>query len=448
MDPPHYPESDAEHLSTLHAVGERVSAPSGLTELLGDTLDRVIELLRADAGAILVADEGARELVLASHRGISAAFAAKEARLPIGTCMCGHAVEAGEPLVLVDDAALEPRCVIGHCMEDGFRSLLCLPLSAGGRVWGLLRLHGRAPDAFDGREARLLSFIGSQLGLAIQRVRLQEEIARLLRRIEEEHAALDSLVRSLVDGLILVDGDGRVAYWNPSAERYLGLKAEAVLGRGPEAIDAHLHAIVQDAAQGAAALRRALADPAAYPQFEFRVTAPAPRTLQARFFPVQGRQGYGVVLRDVTGERYVDEMKTQLLATVSHELRTPLASIKGFASTLLRADVQWEPATQREFLQIIDQEADRLGELIGNLLAMSRLEAGVLRLDFGRVGLAGLIEETAAELRPRVAGHALSIDVPAGLPDVWADARRVRQVLHNLVENAIKYSSGGEIRIR
>jgi len=443
------PTTEAENRQgTLYAVGERVSGTTGLRELLEETLRRVIDLLHADGGAIFVADERTRALVLMSAQGLSERFVAEEAQLPIGTCMCGLSVEGADTLYVVEDARVEPRCLIGNCMEDGFRSLLCLPLRAGGKVWGLLRLHGRQVGAFDRHESGLLAFIGSQLGLAIQRARLQEEIDRLLGRVEAERATLDSLMRSLVDGLVLIDGEGRVAYWNPSAERYLGLAAEAVLGKGTEAIDAHLRAIVREPAQKLEELRQALAQVASCPQIEFQVTAPAPRALQARFFPIEGRQGLGIALRDVTAERHLDEMKSQLLSTVSHELRTPLASIKGFASTLLRDDVQWEPAAQREFLQIIDQEADRLSELIANLLAMSRLEAGVLRMDFERVALPPLVEQVLAEMQPRVRGHTLSADVPADLPEVWADERRVRQVLHNLIENALKYSGSGEVAVR
>ncbi len=432
----------------LYAVGERVSGTAGLREVLEETLRRVIDLLRADAGAIFVVEEAARELVLSASLGLSERFAAQEARLPIGTCMCGLSVEGADTLYVVEDVRVEPRCVIGNCIEDGFRSLLCLPLRAGGKVWGLLRLHGRKVGAFNRQRSSLLVFVGSQLGLAIQRTRLQEEIDQLLRRVEAERATLDSLMRSLVDGLVLVDADGQVAYWNPSAERYLGLSADVALGQRLEAILAHLCTIMQDPAEKLHDLRRALTDVASCPQVEFMVTSPAPRTLQARFLPVEGRHGLGIVLRDVTAERQLDEMKSQLLSTVSHELRTPLASIKGFATTLLRDDVQWEPAAQREFLQIIDQEADRLSELIDNLLAMSRLEAGVLRMDLGRVELAPLISEVVAGMELRARGHTLAADVPADLPEVWADDRRVRQVLHNLIDNALKYSSGGEVVVR
>lgn len=431
----------------LYAVGERVSGTAGLREVLEETLRRVIDLLRADAGAIFVVEEAARELVLSASLGLSERFAAQEARLPIGTCMCGLSVEGADTLYVVEDVRVEPRCVIGNCIEDGFRSLLCLPLRAGGKVWGLLRLHGRKVGAFNRQRSSLLVFVGSQLGLAIQRTRLQEEIDQLLRRVEAERATLDSLMRSLVDGLVLVDADGQVAYWNPSAERYLGLSADVALGQRLEAILAHLCTIMQDPAEKLHDLRRALTDVASCPQVEFMVTSPAPRTLQARFLPVEGRHGLGIVLRDVTAERQLDEMKSQLLSTVSHELRTPLASIKGFATTLLRDDVQWEPAAQREFLQIIDQESDRLGELIANLLEMSRIDAGALRIDRSWITLQETVEEAVTEMRLRSEAHQFTLDLPANLPRVCADTRRIRQVLHNLLENAIKYSPSGEIRV-
>jgi len=434
-------------LTAGSAQGSPSLGQATLRDLLDDTLSRVIELFQADAGGILVSDERTHELVLTSQQGISAQFAAREARLPFGTCMCGHSIETEESLFLVDDVTRDPRCVVGTCLEDGFLSLLCLPLRASGKVWGLLRLHSRQRGAFQGRDTRLLAFISSQLGLAIQRASLQEEIARLFRRIEEERAALDSLMRSLVDGLILLDGQGAIAYWNPSAERYLGIEAQAVLGQPLSVAIERLVAAAPELAEAAGQLLQAVREADSCPQFDLQLAAPAPRTLQARLFPIEGRKGCGIMLRDVTSERHLDEIKSQLLSTVSHELRTPLASIKGFASTLLRDDVQWDPATQREFLQIIDQESDRLGELIGNLLEMSRIEAGALRIDCDWLEPRALLEEAVDEMRLHTAGQTLALDAPEDLPTIYADGRRIRQVLHNLLENAIKYSTGGEIQV-
>jgi signal transduction histidine kinase len=136
-------------------------------------------------------------------------------------------------------------------------------------------------------------------------------------------------------------------------------------------------------------------------------------------------------------------MKSQLLATVSHELRTPLSSIKGFATTLLRQDVQWDEATQREFLRIIEEESNRLEELIDNLLDMSQVEAGALRIRLQPVQLRQVVREAVEQAKRQTELHWFVVDLPGELPRVWADPRRIRQVLNNLLDNAIKYSPGG-----
>jgi signal transduction histidine kinase len=153
--------------------------------------------------------------------------------------------------------------------------------------------------------------------------------------------------------------------------------------------------------------------------------------------------GVGVLLRDVTSEKELDKMKSQLLATVGHELRTPLASIKGFATTLLRQDVDWDEASRREFLHIIDQESDRLSELISNLLDMSQAEAGTLRVEPEFIAIGPIIRETIEQFQVMTQNYAFGTVVPRGLAPAYADPRRVRQVLRNLVENAVKYSPDG-----
>jgi signal transduction histidine kinase len=141
--------------------------------------------------------------------------------------------------------------------------------------------------------------------------------------------------------------------------------------------------------------------------------------------------------------RKVDQLKSELLSTVSHELRTPLASIKGYASSLLREDVEWDHDTSREFLQIIDEEADRLTGLIEDLLQMSEIEAGVLRVDTQPVRVSKLAQKVVKKVRPQARNHTISVSASSDIPETMADPRRIEQVLHNLVVNAIKYSSEG-----
>lgn len=133
-------------------------------------------------------------------------------------------------------------------------------------------------------------------------------------------------------------------------------------------------------------------------------------------------------------------LKMKFLAMISHELRTPLTSIKGFATTLLAEDVQWPPASQRDFLQTISDEADRLGELIEQLLDLSRLEAGMLRIRPRPHAIEHIVNAALAQLQIVSARHTLVLDVPADLPRLVVDADRIAQVLTNLVGNAVKYA--------
>ncbi len=140
--------------------------------------------------------------------------------------------------------------------------------------------------------------------------------------------------------------------------------------------------------------------------------------------------------------------KTELLSTVSHELRTPLGAIKGYATALLRFGPRIRSAERREFLESIDRAADRLATLIEDLLLAQRLEAGALPIHPEPVDVAALANEVVGELAPRASVHAFVCAVPPALPPARGDPRRVRQVLLNLLDNAVKYSpEGGEVRV-
>jgi len=139
----------------------------------------------------------------------------------------------------------------------------------------------------------------------------------------------------------------------------------------------------------------------------------------------------------------LDRLRSELLANVSHELRTPLASIKGFASTLLQPDVKWSKKEQQDFIQAIDQEADRLSRLISDLLDMSRLETGALKLERANYQISEIIDSVSGRLANLTKHHQLQVIVPLGLPSVFVDETRIGQVLTNLVENATKYSGRG-----
>ena len=138
-----------------------------------------------------------------------------------------------------------------------------------------------------------------------------------------------------------------------------------------------------------------------------------------------------------------NEIKTKFLAMISHELRTPLTSIKGFTTTLLAEDVVWEPDEQRDFIQTIQQETNRLQELIDHLLDLSRLEAGMMPISLEPRTLQEIVEDALPQLSVMTQKHAFSTRLPANLPAVFVDAKRVVQVLVNLVHNAVLYAPDG-----
>jgi PAS domain S-box-containing protein len=267
---------------------------------------------------------------------------------------------------------------------------------------------------------------------------------------------IDRAARNLADGLVLIDAQARVAFWNLRAQTLLGWSADEMLGHSTdELVDClALRTEMPDTTRSQLPTTLTARQPDRAVELELRLDGSEHKTnsrfISLRCFPLMDDErnlGIGILLRDVTPERTADAMKSQLLSTVSHELRTPLASIKGFATTLLRQVVQWDEATQRDFLRIIEEESDRLTEIIDNLLDMSQIEAGALRIAPEPTQLRKLIREVVDEMRMRTEAHYFVVDLPAEMPRVLADARRIRQVLTNLIGNAIKYSKHGQITV-
>lgn len=143
-----------------------------------------------------------------------------------------------------------------------------------------------------------------------------------------------------------------------------------------------------------------------------------------------------------------DRLRSAFLAAVSHELRTPITCIKGLASSLVLPDVAWDPETQRDFLQTIDRESDRLARIVSDILDMSKIEVGAMKLIKSEVTLQEIIGNLHAALLSVALNHRLTIRLEEGLPPVAADTSRIKQVIMNLIENAVGRSpQGSEITL-
>ncbi len=142
--------------------------------------------------------------------------------------------------------------------------------------------------------------------------------------------------------------------------------------------------------------------------------------------------------------REMDRMKSEFISSISHELRTPLGFITGYVTTLLRSDVPHSEETKREFLQIIKEESERLGDLVEDLLDTSRIQAGSFAVEKKPVDIGELVQKVAGKVKLTTNQHSLVLSIDPDLPSVPGDSRRLEQVLHNLLDNAIKYSPQGD----
>src|SRR6266700_6943411 len=342
--------------------------------------------------------------------------------------------------------------------EEGFRSVLAIPIisrHAGGVV---LLVHRTEPRPFNQNEIDLLLTFANYATLAWEHAVLYErsderlrEVAqeneRLYQQASEEKHKLEAIMGSMSDGLVLTGSDGTVLYANLGVCTIAGLPIEA-LERHPVSV---LYEVLRTMAVEPAECERSLAQAESSETSELIVEIRRDgrqRAIHLRLFDVgdeAGRLiGRGLLLRDVTHERELDEFKTTLLAAVGHEVRTPLAAIKGYASTLLQEDVSWSLAEQRHFLQTISSEADRLAQLVSNLLDLSRQEAGLLLLKRVPVSVQNLVAKTIKRLsHPRIK---ITAQIPEDLPLINMDSSRIEVVLQNLVANALAY--GVEVVVR
>jgi PAS domain S-box-containing protein len=419
---------------------------------VGRTIIREVQrLVDVQAAAVLVPDEDGVLRVLVSEGGDDHYQHAVRIRPDDLGSPAALALRDGRAVQLVagDGSPFPPLSY-----AEGFRAVLAIPIISRHVGGVVLVVHRTQPQRFTAHEVDLLLTFANYATLAWEHAVLYErsderlrEVARenerLYRQATAEKQTLAAIMRSMSDGLILTSVDGRVLYANPGAGAITGLPATVLEGSHIETIYEALHAKAQDPAGYDRRLARARAGEVSTWVLETGSSAHY-QAINVRHFDVRDDAGQtigrGLLLRDVTRERELDQFKTTLLGAVGHELRTPLAAIKGYASTLLQDDVAWSIDDQRSFLHTISAEADRLAQLVSNLLDLSRLEAGLLLLRRAPCRLEGLVASAVRRVGAPAPG--LSVAIPADLPTLDVDGARIEVVLHNLLVNALAYGNG------
>lgn len=420
-----------QELATLLETSRAVVSTLDTSEVIERILEEVQRLLNVHICSLLVYDPTEDVYKVQACRGLSEAYV-RDIRLrpddPHSPTM--QAIRMRRPVQVPDIEKLPSSYAVRQrARREGYRALLAVPLLTREAPPAALVLYHTEPHHFTTEEIDLATHFAHHAALALEHAVLYAQSNRL-RYLQT--LRLEAVIQSVQDGLIIETLDGQVLYVNRAAARFLRCNPEDVLGKPTAALADCVEGTLRDFLAGRV-------------REEAEVTLLVDgkqRDIRLLEVPVRDEEGMLVgrvkVLRDVTRERELDRAKSALLSAVSHELRTPLASIKGYVSSLLAEDVSWDEATQREFLRIISQEADRLHRLVSNLLDMSRLEAGTLVMHRDAYDLRVIVSRALKGV-PKT-GHPIRVAIPADLPPVYVDAARVEVVLRNLLENALKYT--------
>ncbi len=351
-------------------------------------------------------------------------------RSPAAVRLSGDVVQSRSP-VAVEDASEDERLAdADQLLAEGYRGFLGVPLIAPeGAVHGVLAVYSRRPKSWRSDEIDALSALAANASSALSNAELYQRVA-----LEKERSF--AILENIADGIVAVDRDGGVVLWNTAAEEITGVPAEEALGHKPlQVLGRNLEA-EGDAAPG----NRLVSVLRGGEEVWLSLTEAVMRD------PAGAVAGRIFAFRDISAERVVEQMKSEFVSTVSQEIRRPLTSIYGFAETLLRRDVLFGDEERRTFLGYIASESEHLTSIVDALLNVARLDAGDLQLTLVPTDVGSVVSDvvgTLSRAAEEANGHRFVVDLPEEPLAAEADPEKLRQVLQNLIVNAVKFSPAG-----
>nr|WP_220186001.1 ATP-binding protein [Paenactinomyces guangxiensis] len=275
--------------------------------------------------------------------------------------------------------------------------------------------------------------------LAMTFNRMAGQLEDSIHQLSQEKEQLFSILRSMSDGVLTMNKFGKVILTNPPADRFLGLwrekDSDKEMNTLPPPLRNFFNKVVEDEQEHMGDITE-----------QGRTWA----VIMAPLYAGDQVRGVVAVLRDVTEERRLDKMRKDFVANVSHELRTPLAMLQGYSEALMD-DIAETPEERREIALVINEESQRMGRLVRELLDLARMEAGHIRVEPGQLSIYEFIQRVIRKFQALARDQQirLSADLADGLPDVCWDGDKIEQVLTNLIDNAIRHTPPeGFVRVR
>lgn len=421
---------------TLLQISNAMTAQLDINALLSLVIHSAVDLLAGNAGIIALRDEsGALRIHAAAHipQPQWSAFTALVAQFQDEEFQCS------------DQNLQEIRLLT----EMPLRQVTALALRYHGTSVGMILVFRAAVNvAFSRDDQAILAAFANQAAIAVTNARLFQTLAR-----EKQHLA--AIVEQSIDGVMILDSRWRITAFNRAMELLTGWEREAANGRPCAEVVGIQTSSGGNLCQIDCPLQREHVGNIVHAEGWILSRDGRRRYIQSTYTIQRDPNGHfaGAIVnvRDVTQQKIESEMQNTFISVISHELKTPVSIIKGYAEMLARPDVTWRPEQIRESLQIIIEEADRLGNEINSLLDVSRMQLNALHLELSSWPIQPLIEQVCVRFAAQAERSGVQFDVRISddIPEVFADREKTRLVCENLITNAMKYSpSGGTIRIQ
>jgi two-component system phosphate regulon sensor histidine kinase PhoR len=415
-------QSRIEELEALVDIGHLATASLDLDQVLTTIVDTAVTLTGAEEGSLLILDEESGELLMRASRNFQDDFV-RMFHLPVNDTLAGEVIRKGIPVMINEDT---PQKIKTAYLV---RTLLYVPLVVSGKVIGVLGVDNRESDQnFNQRHLTLLSTLAAYSASAIENARLYSET-------EVERKKLDSILTQIEDGVIVIGNDNRVVLVNPTAQVWFDLVDKDFLQKSVDEVFQH-EALLEIFRGG-------------HDEMPYRseITLDDGYVFDVHLVKIP-EVGVAVTIQDITYFKELDRIKTEFVNTVSHDLRSPLTAILGYVELISRVGEVNDQ--QREFINRVQISVRNISELINNLLELGRIEAGFdSKKEYFPLDVIVQFAVDGIENKVKEKNLKLEVDISDNLPDVFDNPARFRQVVDNLLGNAVRYTQeGGRIEIR
>jgi signal transduction histidine kinase/DNA-binding response OmpR family regulator len=416
-------EKRVREMATLVGLGKSVTSMLDLQQVLNQVVESAVSLTSAEESSLFLIDPSTGEMYMRAARNFDQKTV-HTLRLKIDDSFAGQVVQTGQPIILNDEGAIKIKT------SYLVKNLVYVPLRIKNNVVGVLSVDNRFNNRpFEQNDVQVLNLLADFAAIAIENSSLYSEVIK-------ERNTLDSILRDTEDHVIVVDADDNVLFCNPTARRAFNVTMMDFIGKPLNAVIDHPEVLALFSKQALVGRGR---------RGEIRINN-GEKVLHAQLTIIDG-VGRCAVMQDISHLKELDKAKSDFVATVSHDLRSPLTSILAYVELIQRAG-PINPA-QHDFIEQINKCVSSISLLISELLEMGKIEAG-FDVDLEPVNVAAIIRDAVDSLSHQLntKRHHLDIKIAPDAPVIQGNGLRLRQVMMNLIGNAIKYTPDeGKVRI-